>query len=114
MKFNAGTLAFTGTACVRQGTLDAGGQAVAIRIQPGETVPMLKDCAPKGKIQVDMGGAVCEKGATFTVARISGSTPLKFKAVNFADPDLYGYFTVQDGLVTMTVGPKPGLAIIVR
>ena len=114
VKFNADMLAFTGTAVVRQGTLDAGGQAVAVRIEPGEAVPTLKDCAAKGKIQVDMGGAVCEKGATFAVARISGSTPLRFKAVNFADPELYGYFTVQDGLVTMTVGDKPGLAIIVR
>lgn len=114
VKFAANTLKFTGAACVRQGTLDAGGQAVAISLQPGDELPTLKDCAPRGKIQVDMGGAVCEKGDSFAVARISGSTPLRFKAVNFADPELYGYFTVQDGLVTMTVGPKPGLSIIVR
>ena len=114
VKFNANTLKFTGAAEVRQGTLDAGGQPVAIRLQPGEAVPTLKDCAPKGRIHVDMGGASCEKGATFAVARISGSTPMNFKAVNFADPDLYGYFTVRDGLVTMTVGDKPGIMIIVR
>ena len=114
VKFGANTLKFTGAACVRQGTLDAGGQAVSIKLQPGGTVPTLKDCAPTGKIQVDIGGADYEKGATFAVARISGSTPFRFKAVNFADPELYGYFTVQDGLVTMTVGDKPGLAIIVR
>ena len=114
VKFNANALKFTGAAEVRQGTLDAGGQPVAIRLRPGEAVPTLKDCAPKGRIYVDMGGVSCEKGATFAVARISGSTPMNFKAVNFADPDLYGYFTVQDGLVTMTVGDKPGIMIIVR
>ena len=83
-------------------------------LQLGDEVPTLKDCAPRGKIQVDMGGAAYEKGDSFTVARISGSTPMNFKAVNFADPELYGYFTVQDGLVTMTVGDKPGIMIIVR
>ena len=114
VKFAADTLKFKGAACVRQGTLDAGGQAVAISLRPGDEVPTLKDCAPRGRILVDMSGASCEKGDSFPVARISGSTPLRFKAVNFADPELYGYFTVQDGLVTMTVGPKPGLSIIVR
>ena len=114
VKFAANTLKFTGAAWVRQGTLDAGGQKVAIRLEPGDAVPTLKDCDPTGKILVDMGGATCAKGDVLTVARLAGSTPLKFKAVNFADAELHGYFSVEGGEVKMTVGDKPGLLMLVR
>ena len=114
VKFAANTLKFTGAAQVRQGTLDAGGQKVAIRLEPGDAVPTLKDCDPTGRILVDMGGATCAKGDVLTVARLAGSTPLKFKAVNFADAELHGYFSVEGGEVKMTVGDKPGLLMLVR
>lgn len=114
VKFAANTLKFTGAALVRQGTLDAGGQKVAIRLEPGDSVPTLKDCDPTGRILVDMGGATCAKGNVLTVARLAGSTPLRFKAVNFADAELHGYFSVEGGEVKMTVGDKPGLLMLVR
>ena len=112
VKFNAGTFK-AGCAEVRQGTFDAAGEAVKVRLVPGETVPTLKDCN-KSMVLVDMGGIVCAKGDTFAVAHISGSTPGRFKAVNFADSELHGYFSIQDGAVTMTVDLKPGQMIIVR
>lgn len=114
VKFAANTLKFTGAAWVRQGTLDAGGQKVAIRLEPGDAVPTLKDCDPTGRVLVDMGGAAYAKGDVLTVARLAGSTPMKFKAVNFADAELHGYFSVDGGEVKLTVGDKPGLMMLVR
>lgn len=114
VKFNAGMLAFTGTSELRQGTLDAGGQNVTVRIV-GANAPTLRNCTVLGKTLVDMEGVACAAGDVITVANLSGTTTADggFKAVNIPE-GLRATFAIEDGQVKMTVSKKRGLVITIR